>query len=203
MISFKLNAKNNLVILRLIQKTKNKKQNLLLVLFFAILLTGCNYGLKPGSTGSARTLSVKNFPNEGGGGPSSLGQTFTEKLRSYFQQNSRLTLIRDDNADWLMEGRIVKYAVSPIAPTSIAANPSGTSAQNRLTIRVEVTFNNKKYDESKGPQQSETAPFVNSGFEFFQDFPQTQSLSQVETQLIDVILDQIVLDIYTKTTSNW
>jgi hypothetical protein len=185
------------------QNSKFKIQNSILVLFLALMLASCNYGLKPGSTGSARTLSVKNFPNEGGGGPSNLGQTFTEKLRNYFQQNSRLTLVRDDNADWVMEGRIVKYALSPIAPTSIAANPSGASGQNRLSIRIEVTFNNQKYDESKGPQQSETAPFVNSGFEFFQDFPQTQSLSQVETQLIDVILDQIVLDIYTKTTSNW
>jgi hypothetical protein len=191
------------VIIRIIQNSKFKIQNSILILSLGLMISGCNYSLKPGSTGTAKTLSVKNFPNEGGGGPSNLGQTFTEKMRSYFQQNSRLILVRDDNADWVMEGRIVRYAVSPIAPTSIASNPGGASAQNRLTIRVEVTFNNKKYDESKGPQQSETAPFTNAGFEFFQDFPQTQSLSQVETQLIDVILDQIVLDIYTKTTSNW
>src|SRR4051812_8884223 len=104
------------------------------------MLAGCNYSLKPGSTGTAKTLSVKNFPNEGGGGPSNLGQTFTEKLRNYFQQNSRLILTRDDEADWVMEGRIVKYGLSPIAPTSIAANPAGASGQNRLTIRIEVTF---------------------------------------------------------------
>jgi hypothetical protein len=196
------------LLLLIIQNLKFKiplrdKQNSIFVLSLIILLTGCNYTLNPGSTGTARTLSVKNFLNEGGGGPSNLGQTFTEKLRNYFQQNSRLTLVRDDNADWVMEGRIVKYAVSPLAPTSTAAHPGGASAQNRLTIRVEVTFSNKKYDENKGPQQSETAPFTNNGFEFFADFSQTQSLSQVENQLIDQILDQIVLDIYTKTTSNW
>ncbi|MFL5728741.1 MAG: LptE family protein [Cytophagaceae bacterium] len=157
--------------------------------------------MNPGSTGQAKTLFVKNFPNEGGGGPSSLGQNFTEKLRSYYQQNSRLTLIRDDNADWVLEGRIVRYALSPVAPTSIGTNPTGASAQNRLTIRVEVTFINKKYNDDT--KSTEVAPFENMGFEFFQDFPQTQSLSQVEGQLIDTILDQIVLDIYTKTTSNW
>jgi hypothetical protein len=166
-------------------------------------MASCNYTLNPGSTGTAKTLSIKNFTNEAGGGPSSLGQNLTEKLRSYFQQNSRLTLVKDDNADWLMEGRIIRYALSPIAPTSIGANPSGASGQNRLTIGVEVTFNNKKYDKDKGPQQSETAPYENVVRESFKDFPSTQSISQVENELIEIILDNIVLDIYTKTTSNW
>jgi hypothetical protein len=181
----------------------NLTQNLIVLSLLTLLLAGCNYSLNPGSTGTAKTLSVKNFANEGGGGPSSLGQNLTEKLRSYYQQNSRLIQTRDDNADWILEGRIVRYALSPIAPTSIGADPTGASGQNRLTISVEVTFNNKKYDNDKGPGQSETAPFENWRKEAFQDFPQTQSLSQVENQLIETILDQIVLDIYEKTTSNW
>ena len=163
------------------------------ILLISILLplTSCvKYSFGGGDIGTAQSMTINNFYNEAGGGPPNLTQVFTEKLRDYYQQNTKLDLV-NAGGDWLLEGRIVGYQVLPVAPTG-----NETAGLNRLTIRVYAVFLNTKI----GP--GEAAPFEQE-FSFYQDFQQTQSLSEVEQALIDEILNRIVFDIFTKTTSNW
>jgi hypothetical protein len=163
-----------------------------LILFICICLsTSCvKYSLSGGDTGAAKTISIQNFFNEAGGGPPNLGQLFTEKLKDYYQRNTKMSLVAS-NGDWQFDGRIISYVVTPIAPRE-----NETSGLNRLTIRVKVNFVNTK----EGTNEVES---FESDFSFYADFPQSQSLSQVESQLIEDILNQIVFDVFSKTTSNW
>jgi hypothetical protein len=40
-------------------------------------------------------------------------------------------------------------------------------------------------------------------FTLYSDFGQSQSLSQVEADLVNDILDRLVLAVFSETTSNW
>jgi hypothetical protein len=196
--------------MRSIQNSKLKIQNsvhsafrgfcLLLLAAISLAVTGCTsltYSLKSGSIPpDIKSISVQNFINEAGG-PSSLGQNLTEKIRSYYQQNSRLAVLKN-NGDWQLEGRITGYTVSPVAPGAVAGQTQTTGGANlnRLTITTSVKFVNTK--KPKADKEN-----FESNFSFYQDFSQTQSLSQIEGELVESILNQIVLDIFTKTTSNW
>lgn len=153
--------------------------------------TSCGvYSLREGSIDPRVTsVSIGLFMNESGGGPPTLPQIFTEKLRLYYQQNSRLAVL-SENGDWRLEGKIIGYQVVPVAPTS---NQTQSAGLNRLTIQVSTVFVNTINEKDNFDQV----------FSFYADFQQDQSLSTVEDQLIDEILNQIILDIFTKTTSNW
>jgi hypothetical protein len=179
-----LNDKRKEIIMRLIQNS--------VFYIFCILITGCGvYSLKSGSIPpDIKSISIQNFINEAGG-PSSLGQNLTEKIKSYYQLNSRLIIVKTDG-DWRLEGRIISYIVSPVAPNAVAGQ-TGSSNLNRLTITVGAKFVNSKNEKEN----------FETPFSFFSDFQQGQNLSQVESELVEVILNQIVIDIFNRTTSNW
>ena len=157
-----------------------------------LLLGGCGvYSLKSGSIpNEVKTISIDNVYNEVGGGPANISQVFTEKLKNYYQQNSRLEIVKN-NGDWQLESKIVGYAISPVAPIGGSANNS--SAFNRLTIRIQAKFVNT-LDEKANFDQS---------FSFFYDYAKDLSLSSIEGQAIDEISERIVFDIFTKTASTW
>ncbi len=166
-----------------------KKTWLLLLMFplFGLVGSGC-YSFKGASLDpNLKTIQILNFPVQAAGGPINLSLTFNEKLKEYFQRNTSLK-IANSNPDLLIEGAITGYDVTPQAPTS-----DDKGGLNRLTIKIEVKLSNAK-DESKNFEQE---------FSFYRDFAQNQTLSSVEKQLIPIILDQIVLDIFNKTAGEW
>jgi len=166
----------------------------LVIALLMITLSGCKYGMNAGSIDytKIKTISIYNFPNESGNGPPYLSQRFTEKLRSYIQANTKLIQVKS-GGDWEVEGSIISYRVEPVSPQA-----NQTAAQNRLTVVVKVKFINNKANpdvrEEAGWEQSFSCP----GY-----FPQDQSLSQNEANLIESITDQIIQDTYNKMTSNW
>lgn len=121
------------------------------------------------------------------GGPANLTLKLNDALKEYYQRNTNLKLL-PVNGDIQLEGTITGYEVLTVAPTS-----QDQSAQNRLTISVQVKFTNTK-EEDKDFEQT---------FSFYNDFPGNQSLSQNETRLIDKIYEQIVQDIFNKTAADW
>jgi len=176
--------------MNIIKNLKFKIRNLLILTLLLFLSGSCvNYSLSGGDTGNAKTLTVRYFSNDAAG-PPNLAQIFTEKLRDYYQINTKLNQV-NESGDWILEGRIVSYTVTPVAPTG-----TGTTALNRLTISVNVNFINN----IEGPNDVKSFESV---FSFYEDFSQTQNLSQVEADLIDTILNRIVFDIFSRTTSNW
>lgn len=136
---------------------------------------------------SVSTYYVAQFKNNALNAPPILEQTVTEQLKEKIRTESRLTY-DDTNPDIEFEGSIVDFRV-----TSEAPSPGETTAINRLTIVTAVEYINN-FNEEKGWK---------SNFSFFFDFPSSQDLSQVQDQAIEVILDQMMEDIFNKAFTDW
>jgi hypothetical protein len=159
------------------------------ILFLGILggLVSC-YSFKGASLSpDLKTIQISNIRMETAGGPSNLSLTMNESLKEYFQRNSTLK-ITNQNPDLQIEGTIVGYDLTPQAPTS-----DDKAGLNRLTLRVQFQLTNR-LDESKNFDQE---------FSFYQDFPQNQTLSQVEKNLLPKLTDQIILDLFNKIAGDW
>ena len=169
-----------------------------LVLILSLLSTQCsnvNYSF----TGAAispevKTISIQNFYNDSGGGPPTMSQQFTEKLKDYFQQNTNLTLV-DENGDLQLEGAIERYDYEPVAPQASGSdNVADVASQMRLNISVDATYVNTNDDQYD---------FDGRSFSFFADFDADRDPTSVEEELVDEILDQIIFDIFTASVANW
>jgi hypothetical protein len=150
-------------------------------------LYGC-YSFKGASlSADIKTIQINNIRMETAGGPTNLGLTVNEKLKEYFQRNTTLKLT-SQNPDLLVEGTIVGYELTPMAPTT-----DDKAGLNRITLRVNFIVTNR-LDETKNFEQE---------FSFYQDFPQNQTLTQVEKTLIPKLTDQIILDLFNKIAGDW
>lgn len=162
-----------------------KKSLFWLVIFLTLACKNTYYTLS-GSTATG-TIQVMNFNNLSGGGPPYLAQKLTEDLKTYYLQNSRLR-ITNSEADYIVEGDITGYQVSPLAPTA-----QERAAQTRISITVKIRFTDNKEPSNNFEQN----------FTQFADFPETTTLAQVENQKIQEIYDKLILDIFQKTVANW
>jgi hypothetical protein len=167
----------------------------ILFLFFNLaLISSCGVYSFQGTTTNAQNLSIEEFYNNTDLGPANLGQTFTNKLKDYFIQNSNLSVVQT-NGELQFEGIITDFRLTQIAPTS-TGNPDdiNKAASSRLTIVVKVNFVNTL---------DETMSFKDKSFSFFKDFPNDQNLADIEETLIRQIFDQICLDIFNASVANW
>ena len=111
----------------------------------------------------------------------------TEKLKDYFTQQTNLTINQDDG-DLNFKGEIIKYEIKPMAIQS-----NETAGQNRLTISVQVEFENI-YNNERNFKHT---------FSRYRDYESTQNLSDIETVLINEISNELVEDIFNKSVVNW
>lgn len=121
--------------------------------------------------------------------PTNYNSTLTEAVRSGIQNNTRLKMLTDvTDADIQISGTVTSYNTTPQA---IAA---GDNAQkNRLTISVNFTI----ITPTKGLEKMQVTSTR------FADYDASQQLSDVESQLLDIINQQIVQDVINKLRSNW
>ncbi|MFN8166252.1 MAG: LptE family protein [Bacteroidia bacterium] len=155
-----------------------------------LLLSSChvNYSMTGASISpDTKTINIKYFPKTAALGPPSMSQTFTEKLKDKFQNNTSLSLV-NTKADLTLEGTITGYVISP---QNIQSNEQ--AAQNRLTITVSVKFTNIKNEKQN----------FESSFSRYADYDSNQNISSVEESLINTIYEQIVDDIFNKAVINW
>jgi hypothetical protein len=159
----------------------------LISLLFIVLSCKVNYNLTGGSIEpNVKTISIANFTNISGNGPASISLQFNEKLKNFYQNNTKLTVVANDG-DWQLDGKITKYFVQPMAPKA-----NETVGLTRLTITVNATFVDQKNNRT-----------FTKDFSFFDDISQNESISSVEQEKVNYILDQIVYMIFSETTSNW
>lgn len=166
------------------------------VISFALSLQfyGCGVYSFTGASTAAESIEVAEFFNNTDLAPANIGQTFTNKLKDYYQRNSSLRVV-SENAQLRIEGSIISYAISPIAPVSTgSATQPNTAALTRLTIAVKAS-----YEDTLDPKNG----FKDKSFSFYADFPNTQDLSSVQEELEKKIFDQILLDIFNATVANW
>ena len=160
-----------------------------LCLFSGILITlsSC-YSFKGASLDpNLKTIQISNIRMETAGGPANLSLEINEKLKEYFQRNTSLK-INNKNPDLQIEGSIIGYELTPQAPTG-----DDKAGLNRLTLTIQFRLINR-LDEDKNFEQE---------FSFYQDFPQNQTLPQVEKEIIPKLVDQIILDLFNKIAGDW
>ncbi len=164
-----------------------------LLLLSLLIFQGCGIYSFSGSATAAKTIQVDPFFNNTDLGPANLGQTFTNKMKDYYQQNSSLNVV-PENGELQIEGTITDYKISNVAPVAGVSAAGSTAALTRLTIGVRVN-----YVDSLVPKNS----FKDRTFSFYADFPNTQDLSAVQESLEKKIFDQIFIDIFNATVANW
>lgn len=156
----------------------------------AAVLNGCI--IKYSFTGAsipadAKTFSVTYFPNNAAMVAPTLSNTLTESLRDRFTRQTRLTQVPEEG-DFAIEGEITGYMT---APTSVSADEY--ALQNRLTITVQVRFNNAVEPEWN----------FNRSFNAFADYDANQLLQNIEGTLIEEIVETLVDNIFNACAANW
>ncbi|HLZ16078.1 MAG TPA: LptE family protein [Cyclobacteriaceae bacterium] len=161
------------------------------------LLSGCLKYSFSGASTKAKTIQVDPFFNNTELGPANFGQTVTNRVKDYFQQNSSLRIV-PSNGELQIEGTVVTYSTAPVnvqagSGTGVTATP-GYASQTRLTISIKVN-----YVDGAEPKNS----FKDRPFTFYADFDNTQDLISVQESLEKKILDQIMIDIFNATIATW
>jgi hypothetical protein len=136
---------------------------------------------------SVTTFFVMPFENRADNGPVTLPISFSEKLKDKVRRESRLKLT-DTDPDLTFSGYIRDFSVISQAPTA-----DNTSALSRLTISVQVEFENR-HDETKNWNQS---------FSYFQEFDGRTNLLDIQESLMETINNQLVEDIFNKAFGDW
>jgi hypothetical protein len=170
-----------------------KFSELILVALLAANLFGCT--VHYGFTGAAisadvKTISVAYFPNRAPIVYTSLSQDLTEKLKDKFISQTSLNMISGEG-DLTFEGEIVGYETKPIA---ISGNEQTDKASlNRLTVTVNVRFVNQKEPKKN----------FESKFQAYEDYSSDKGLDAVEGELVPLILEKLIEDIFNRSVVNW
>lgn len=141
---------------------------------------------------NAKTVYVATFPNNASLVNPNLSQEFTSELKNKIQSQTPLTIIDTKNADYVFEGAITSYHISPIALQG-SQTGNDVAAMNRLTISVRITFKNK-FEENLNFEQS---------FSRYSDYSVMQNFANIESGLMQEIVSALTEDIFNKAFINW
>ena len=137
-------------------------------------------------SGNIKTISIDFFPNYSKQIQPSLSQLFTEKLKDLFISQTTLNLTAS-SGDLQLSGSIINYEIKPITITT------SSTSNNRLTIAVKAKFINT----------TDSSNDFNQNFSRFADFESTLSLSTIEEELMNQIVNELTQDIFNKSVVNW
>ncbi len=164
------------------------------VLAISVIVSACKIGYS--FTGASISPDVKSvfidfFTNRARVVNPMLSQTFTEKMKDKFVNETGLTMEREQG-DLEFSGEITGYEVRPL---SIQQSDQGRdfASMNRLTVTVKVVFTNNKDHEQD----------FNTSFSAYYDWESSRSLNEVENDAVDVIVEQLIEDIFNKSVANW
>ena len=156
-------------------------------------LVGCGaYNFSGADIGTAQSFQVNFFQNYADQSPSSiivpsLDRDFTLALQDQINNLTSLSLT-GNNGDLLYEGEIVEYRVTPMTATS-----DQLTAQNRLTMSVNVRFFNKTKEDADFERR----------FSFFFDFDAAAALTSIQAQAHEEIFERLTQDIFNASLGNW
>lgn len=181
-------------------KNNSSKLRLLAILTLvicALFFEGCGVSVNYSMTGiatTAETISIVEFYNNADLGPANMGQTFTNDIKNYFVQNTSLSVVAEEG-QLQLEGEIINFAVSDIAPTSSGnSDDIDRASSSRLTITVRATYINTLNDKMS---------FKDKTFSFYKDFSNELTVTDVQDQFTKEIFDRIINDIFNASVANW
>lgn len=166
-----------------------KKNIVLGILLIGVgMLSSCGFYSLTGAVIEGDTINIHFIENQAPTVAPTLAATFTQKLRQHLTSLSSLAQVDNDNTDYDIKGFIQTYNISVAA---VSGNE--TSAQNRLTIGVNITFENRK---EKDKNYTKT-------FTRFADFDAAVNFQSVESSLIEQITDELKDDVFNESFVNW
>ena len=134
-----------------------------------------------------KSISISDFPNTAELIYPPLSQEFTETLRDSYGKQTRLQLLKK-GGDMHIEGEIVGYQLTPM---SISADTY--SSETKLTMTIKVRFANNKNPEDD----------FEKSYSSFQNFDSNRMLTDVQEELMKIMVAEIVDNIYNDTVAKW
>lgn len=158
---------------------------------FSLTLFSCSISYKfNGSSidyNKTKSISISDFPNTAELIYPPLSQEFTEALRDSYGKQTRLQLLKK-GGDMHIEGEITGYQLTPM---SISADTY--SAETKLTMTIKVRFSNNKNPEDD----------FEKSYSSFQNFDSSRMLTDVQDELMKIMVAEIVDNIYNDTVAKW
>lgn len=134
-----------------------------------------------------KTITINYFEYKAMKVNPSLSNDLTDAFKEKFRKLTKLEQV-DIDGDLVLSGEVTGYDVKA---TAVTANE--VAAQNRLTITVKITFENKKHPEED----------VEQSFSNYADYDSSNSLDAVEGTLCEEIIEKIVEDVFNATVATW
>ena len=166
-----------------------KKSLAFFFIYIILIISSCGlYSFSGASIDpNAKNIKVEYITNQADLVAPNLSNKLTQALVDKCQRETNLN-ITDYEEDMSFSGKITKYQISPV---SIQNNE--IAAQNRLTIHIEITFLNN----IDGSQNFQTS------FSDYADFDSNQIFSEIEDDLNNLIINNLVDDIFNAAFMNW
>jgi len=156
-------------------------------LFISTLFTSC-YSFKDVSIPpEVKTARIQYIDNKARIVNPQLSQRLTDRLRQKVINQTRLSQTNSDEAHFDISGFVSDYYVTTSGISGQQA------ASNRLNVTVRIIFKNR-LDEKKNFEADITRNI---------DFSSTLSLAQAEAQLTDLLVQNLVDEIFNRIFSNW
>lgn len=134
-----------------------------------------------------RSISIADFNNVAELVHPPLAQEFSEKLRDKFAKQTRLQLLKN-NGDMHLEGEIVGYVLTPMA-----IGQDSYSAETKLTVTINIRFTNNANTEDDFEKK----------YSAFQTFDSNKMLTEVQDELLAIMMEDIIDNIYNDTVAKW
>ncbi|MFT5749053.1 MAG: hypothetical protein ACI93S_000306 [Ancylomarina sp.] len=163
----------------------------LIIIIIGLAFTACkvSYSFTGGTLSQdIKTFSVQFFQNRAPLVNPNLSDKFTEDLKEKFRSRTSLDEIVDGEGHLNFSGEITGYQTRAVDITS-----NDIAATNRLTVTIRVKFTNELEPDND----------FDKSFSGFEDFDSNSQLSDVETDLVEKILEKIIDDIYNQSVVNW
>jgi len=138
-----------------------------------------------------KTIRISYIENKARYIDPQLSPQLTDKLKQKINNQTSLTQVLSDDADYDVSGYVSTYDVT----TSSVSNQQ--AAANRLTVSVHIIFKNKLNDQKIGTPDFEDD--VSRNF----DFSASLTINDAEAQLTSTIVSNMTDEIFNRIFSNW
>lgn len=164
---------------------------LLSAIVFLFFFSSCTISYKLNGASidysKTKTIAIADFPNTAELIYPPLSQYFSETLRDTYSKQTRLQLLKK-GGDLNLEGEIIGYQLTPMA---ISAD--SYASQTKLTLTVNVRFTNNKNPDDDFERK----------YSAFQTFDSSKMLTDVQDDLMKVMVAEITDQIYNDTVAKW
>lgn len=174
-----------------IYKTLKKINIALFLTIISILAYSCSISYKFNGSSidytKIKSITITDFPNIAELVYPPLSQEFSESLRDSYTKQTRLQLIKK-SGDLRLEGEIIGYLLTPMA---ISAD--SYAAKTKITLTIKVRFSNAKNPEDD----------FEKTYSAFQSYDNSSILTDVQDELVKLMIKDIVENIYNDTVAKW